>query len=140
VCELPDCLKNLGADCVESGSCTSQADLATGSSNSCYSNGVTEIMVHNPQTDDRTLTVKKAGSTCFSTEFNGNDFYNGVGNITVMDASGATVGSVAYDYAGDFYKVTCTGSQEVALDQSCANVWPVSVLMGSHCEEGGCTP
>ena len=140
VCVLPDCLKNLGADCVESGSCAMQADLITGSSNTCYDNGVVEIMIHDVDTDDRTLTVKKDGSVCFSTAFNGNDVYTTLGSITVNDASGTTVASVKYDDSGTFFLVTCTGAQQVPLDPSCGDVWPVSGLMGSHCEEGGCTP
>jgi hypothetical protein len=111
----------------------------TGSSNTCYANGVKEIVVHDVNTDDRTLTVTKGGATCFSTEYNGNDVYSNTGAITVMDASGVTVASVMYDDTLTFYLVTCTGGQEVALDPSCGNVWPASVLMGSGCQnEGGC--
>jgi hypothetical protein len=139
-CSLPDCLKNLGTGCVESGTCTTQTDLETGSWNTCYANGVTEIVVHDVSTDDKTLTVKKGGSTCFSTAFNGNDVYVGAGSITVKDASGATVASVRLDDTDNLFKVTCTGGQEVSLDMTCKRVWPVSALMGTGCEEGGCTP
>jgi hypothetical protein len=118
-----------------------QTNLETGSSNTCYANGVKEIVIHDPATDDKTLTVKTSGgATCFSTAFNGNDVYTTVGSITVNDASGATVASVKLDDSGSFYLVTCTGGQQVALDASCSKAWPVSVLMGSSCEEGGCTP
>jgi len=55
--------------------CTVQNDTATGSSNTCYANGVKEINVHDVETDDRALTVTKGSSTCFSTAFNGNDVY-----------------------------------------------------------------
>ena len=89
-CSLPSCLKTLGANCVESGVCTVQNDTATGSSNTCYANGVKEINVHDAETDDRALTVTKGSSTCFSTAFNGNDVYVGMGSVTVKDASGAT--------------------------------------------------
>jgi hypothetical protein len=139
-CSLPSCLQSLGSGCVETGTCTTQSDSATGSSNTCYTNGVKEINVHDVSTDDRTLTVKNGGSTCFSTTFNGNDVYNGAGDITVMDASGAVVASVAIDYVGRFYVVTCTGGEAVNLDDSCSRVWPVSKLMGSHCDEGTCAP
>ena len=141
VCVLPDCLKNLGTDCVESGACTIQKDLASGNTNTCYDNGVAEIVVHDTMTDDSTLTLKKGTSTCFSTTFNGNDVYNGAGAITVINASGTAVASVAIDYVGRFFVVTCTGGQDVALDSSCSNVWPLSVLMGSDCQnEGDCQP
>jgi hypothetical protein len=114
--------------------------LESGSWNTCYDNGVKEIVVHDTYTDDKTLAVKKDGVTCFSTAFNGNDVYTTVGSITVNDASGATVASVKLDESGNFYLATCTGAQEVALDPSCNRTWPVSALMGTSCEEGGCTP
>ncbi|HJX54710.1 MAG TPA: hypothetical protein VJ801_18225 [Polyangia bacterium] len=139
-CSLPNCLKNLGTSCVESGSCATQMNLETGSWNTCYDIGIKEIVVNDPQTDDKTLAVKNGSSTCFSTAFNGNDVYVGMGSITVKDASGTAVASVRIDDADSLYKVTCTGSQEVVLDNSCRSAWPVSALMGSHCDEGGCTP
>jgi len=139
-CTLPSCLQSIGSGCVETGTCTTQSDSATGSSNTCYTNGVKEINVHDVSTDDRTLTVKNGGSTCFSTTFNGNDVLNGAGDITVMDASGAVVASVSIDYVGRFYVVTCTGGEAVNLDDSCSRVWPISKLMGSHCDEGTCAP
>jgi hypothetical protein len=118
-----------------------QTNLESGNSNTCYANGVKEIVIHDSATDDKTLTVKTSGgATCFSTAFNGNDVYTTVGSITVNDASGATVASVKLDDSGSFYLVTCTGGQQVALDPSCSKAWPVSVLMGSFCEEGGCAP
>jgi hypothetical protein len=140
-CSLPSCLKTLGANCVESGVCTVQNDTATGSSNTCYANGVKEINVHDVETDDRALTVTKGSSTCFSTAFNGNDVYVGMGSVTVKDASGATVASVRLDDMDNLFKVTCTGGQEVSLDDSCKSAWPVSGLMGTNCSnEGTCTP
>jgi len=132
-------MKNLGTGCVEGGSCTTQTNLETGSWNTCYDNGIKEIVVNDVNTDDKSLTVKNGSSTCFSTAFNGNDVYTCMGAIKVMDASGAAVASVVLDCSGTFYKVTCTGGQEVALDPSCATSWPLSALMGSGCEEGGCT-
>jgi hypothetical protein len=118
-----------------------QTNLESGNSNVCYANGVKEIVIHDLATDDKTLTVKTSGgATCFSTAFNGNDVYTTMGSITVNDASGATVASVKLDDSGSFYLVTCTGGQQVALDASCSTAWPVSMLMGSYCEEGGCAP
>jgi hypothetical protein len=142
-CTLPNCLKNLGTDCAETGACTTQTDFATDSSNTCYANGVKEINVHDVTTDNRVLTVKNGNSTCFTTAYNGNDVYVGMGSITVKDASGTTVASVRLDDQDNLYKVTCTGSQEVSLDMSCKKVWPVSGLMGtggSSCTDGDCAP
>jgi len=115
-------------------------DLSTGSYNNCYENGVKEILVHDVQTDLRTLTVKKNGSTCFSTSFDGNAVFSGAGGIiTVKDASGATVATVRFDDAISYLLVTCTGAQEVATDPSCLKVYPTSILTASTCEEGGCS-
>jgi hypothetical protein len=142
-CPLPSCLRDLSPDCAGSGTCSVLTDLDTGSANFCFANGVVEIVVHDVMTDDRTMTAQKNGSTCFSTAYNGNDVYSGIAAITVKNASGATVASVRIDDTDNLYKVTCTGSQEVTLDQSCSSVWPVSALMasiGSSCEEGDCTP
>ena len=139
-CSLPDCLKYLATDCVETGTCTTQTDLSTDNFNTCYPNGVTESAVLD-SSNVTTLTVKKSGSTCFSTVFEGNDVTNGMGaSITVKNACGTTVATVRYDDALTYYWVTCTGAQEVATDPSCLAVYPVSTFMGSHCDEGGCTP
>lgn len=137
-CILPSCLQNLGADCVESGNCAMQTDLDTGNSTTCYANGITEVRTVDSTTGDRTMTLEKGSSICFSTAYNGNDVYSYSAPITVIDASGATVAKVALDSSGLFYTVSCTGGQPVALVPSCSNVWPVSVLMGSSCDEGGC--
>ncbi|HJX65798.1 MAG TPA: hypothetical protein VJ860_17800 [Polyangia bacterium] len=140
-CSLPSCLKYLATDCVESGTCSTLTDLSTGSYNTCYANGIKEIVVHDVSTDLRTMTVKKGSSTCFSTEFDGNAVMSGYGgSITVRDASGATVATVKYDDTVTYYLVTCTGAQEVAIDVSCKTAYPTSILMTSKCEEGGCTP
>jgi hypothetical protein len=64
----------------------------------------------------------------------------GTGAITVTNASGAKVASVTIDATSNLYTVTCTSGQAVVLDQSCINVYPVSALMGSGCEEGACVP
>ena len=139
-CSLPDCLKYLGTDCVETGTCATETDLSTNDFNTCYPNGVTESAVLDT-TNVTTLTVKKNGSACFSTVFEGNDVTNGMGaSITVKNACGATVATVRYDDTLTYYLVTCTGAQEVATDPSCLAVYPVSTFMGSHCDEGGCTP
>ena len=140
-CSLPSCLKYLAVDCVESGACTTQTDLNTTSYNTCYANGIKEIVVHDVSTDYRTMTVKKGSSTCFSTGFDGNAVYSGAGGIiTVMDASGATVATARYDDNITFYYITCTGAAEVATDPSCLHVYPTSILTTSGCDEGGCTP
>jgi hypothetical protein len=139
-CPLPDCLKSLSTDCAESGTCTTQTNLETDSWNTCYANGIKESVVTDSSTLNMTLTVKKGAATCFSTAFNKGDVLAGSGTIAVTNASGTKVASVRIDTTSNLYKVTCTGGQEVVLDQSCSSVYPVSTLMGSGCDEGGCTP
>jgi len=139
-CPLPNCLKSLAPDCAESGDCTTQTDLSTDNWNTCYTNGITERVISNTSTSGRTVTVKKGSSTCFSTAFNQNDVIAGTGAITVTNASGTKVASVTIDATSNLYTVTCTGGQAVVLDQSCFNVYPVSALMGSGCDEGACVP
>ena len=139
-CPLPDCLSFLATACAESGDCTTQTDLSTNNWNTCYANGITESAITDLTTYNMSLTVKKGGSTCFSTAFNKTDVLAGSGAITVTNASGTNVASVKVDAASSVYKVTCTGCKEVVLDQSCLSVYPVSALMGSGCDEGACTP
>jgi hypothetical protein len=141
-CSLPDCLKYLATDCVGSGTCTTQTDLITDDYNSCFPNGVAESGVLDNSTNITTLTVKKNGSTCFSTVFEGNDVYSGAGGIiTVKDACGTTVATLKFNDDLTAYVVTCAGATAgVTTDQSCRNVWPTSAVMGSTCDEGACTP
>jgi hypothetical protein len=139
-CPLPSCLKDLATDCVESGNCSTLGDLETGSSNTCYDNGVKEIIVNNPTTGDKTVTVKKGSTTCLSTAFNEPNVLAGNGAITLKNGSGTTVATLTIDPASSIYSVTCTGGKEVVLDDSCADVWPIPPLMGSPCDEGACSP
>jgi hypothetical protein len=143
-CQLPSCLQNLDPSCAPGGSsCIKQTDSATDSVNTCYSNGYKEIIVHDIMTDDRILTAEKGGSTCFTTEYDGNDVFNCVGYLTLKDASGTEVAKMTADCSGTFYIVTCTGGPDVSLDPSCSDMWPVSSLMGSSngsCTEGTCAP
>jgi hypothetical protein len=139
-CPLPNCLKSLAPDCSESGACTTQTDLSADNWNTCYANGIKESVITDPSTFNMTLTVKKGSSTCFSTAFSKSEVIAGTSAITVKSATGTNVASVKVDATSNLYKVTCTGGQEVVLDQSCSNVYPVSALMGSGCEEGACVP
>jgi hypothetical protein len=116
-------------------------NLNTDDYNTCFPNGVVESAVIDQTTDDTTLTVKQSSATCFSTTFNYNQAWSGTGSITVMDASGKTVASVRMDAMDNLRNlVTCTGGEQVSLDLSCSNVWPISALTGSKCDEGGCAP
>ena len=137
-CPLPSCLDQLAPDCVESGDCTTRTNLESGSWNTCFTNGIKEIVVNDNATGNKTMTMKNGAATCFATAFNQGTVLDGSTAITVQSASGTNIASVKYDPTNSVYKVTCTGGQEVTLDSSCSSVWPVSALMGSGCDEGGC--
>ncbi len=143
-CQLPSCLKNLGADCAPSGTCTVEDHPDTGAKNFCYGNGVKKITVLDVSDYSTALTVTKSGSTCFTTAFIGNDFFNSQGDLTVKDASGATVATLAMDAdTSTHFIVTCPGADPVTLDDSCKTVWPVSGLTdqgGATCTDGTCSP
>ena len=143
-CQLPSCLKNLGADCAPSGTCTVEDHPDTGDKNFCYGNGVKKITVLDVSDYSTALTVTKSGSTCFTTAFIGNDFFNSEGNLTVKDAAGATVATLAMDLdTSTHFIVTCPGADPVTLDDSCKTVWPVPGLTdqgGATCTDGTCAP
>lgn len=140
-CVLPSCIENLAPSCVGTGTCATMTNLETDDYNTCFPNGVVESAVINQTSGNTTLTVKQSSTTCFVTTFNYNQAWSGTGSITVVDASGKTVATVRMDAMDNLRNlVTCTGSQEVALDLSCGNVWPISALTGSKCNEGGCSP
>jgi len=144
-CTLPSCLATLGAGCAPSGDCTVQHSVDTGDTNYCYANGVKKITVLNVAVDYSTdLTMTKSGSTCFTTSYTGNDFFNSAGDLTVKNPSGATVATLSMDLeTSTLYIVTCPGAAPVTLDMSCETVWPVSGLTersSGSCTEGTCTP
>jgi hypothetical protein len=116
----------------------------TGDKNFCYGNGVKKITVLDISDYSTALTVTKAGSTCFTTAYIGNDFFNSEGNLTVNDASGATVATLAMDPdTSTHFIVTCPGADPVTLDDSCQTVWPVTGLTdqsGDTCTDGTCSP
>ena len=140
-CLLPSCLENLAPNCVGTGICATMTNLVTDDYNTCFPNGVVESAVIDQTSNNTTLTVKQRSTTCFSTTFNYNQAWSGTGSITVVDASGKTVATVRMDAMDNLRNlVKCTGDQEVALDLSCVNAWPISALTGSKCNEGGCSP
>jgi hypothetical protein len=140
-CVLPSCLENLAPTCVGTGTCATMTNLETDDYNTCFPNGVVESAVIDPTSGNTTLTVKQSSTTCFSTTFNYNQAWSGTGSITVVDASGKTVATARMDATDNLRNlVMCSGAQEVALDFSCASVWPISALTGSKCDEGGCSP
>jgi len=142
-CTLPSCLKNLDASCAPTGDCTEQEDLVTGDKNFCYANGVKQLTVLNSGDSSTALTLTKSGSTCLTTAYNGNDFFNSAGDLIVKDASGTTIATLDMDAdTSTFYIVTCPGADPVTLDESCNNSWPLTGLTdrNGNCTAGTCTP
>jgi hypothetical protein len=143
-CSLPSCLKNLGSSCAPSGNCTVQHNIDTGDANFCYANGVKKLTVLNISDYSTALTVTKSGSTCFTTAYTGNDFFNSAGDLTAKDTSGATVATLTMDPdTSTLFIVTCPGASPVTLDLSCNTIWPVAGLTdqsNGSCTEGTCTP
>ena len=143
-CTLPSCLKNLDASCAPTGACTEQEDFVTGDKNFCYANGVKKLTVLDGGDSSTALTLTKSGSTCFTTAFNGNEFFNSAGDLIVKDASGATVATLDMDAdTSTLYIVTCPGADPVTLDESCNNSWPLSGLTdrsNGNCTAGTCAP
>jgi len=143
-CVLPSCLKNLGTSCAPSGNCTVQHNSDTGDANWCYANGVKKLTVLNISDYSTALTMTKSGSTCFTTAYTGNDFFNSAGDLIAKDASGATIATLTMDPdTSTLYIVTCPGGSPVTLDISCNASWPVSGLTdqtNGSCTEGTCTP
>jgi hypothetical protein len=143
-CVLPSCLKNFGADCAPSGTCTAQSDPDTGDKNFCYGNGVKKITVLDITDYSTALTVTKSGTTCFTTAYVGNDFFNSAGDLTVKDASGTTVATLSMDLdTSTHYIVTCPGADPVTVDDSCQTTWPLSGFTersDGTCTDGTCAP
>jgi hypothetical protein len=142
-CVLPSCLKSLDASCAPTGDCTEQEDLVTGDKNFCYANEVKKLTVLDGGDASTALTLTKSGSICLTTAFNGNEFFNSVGDLIVKDASGATIATLDMDAdTSTLYIVTCPGADPVTLDESCNHSWPLTGLTdwGGNCTAGTCTP
>jgi hypothetical protein len=134
-CDIPACLKTFGSTCVPSGTCVSQVDMQTYTSNTCYSNGVKFITAVDLTNGAFTLTVKNGSSVCYSMSVTDAN----TGAMTLKDASGTAVATISSDTAGNEV-VTCTGQQPVVLDSSCSNESPVGTTNTTECTQGTCVP
>jgi beta-galactosidase len=74
------------------------------------------------------LTVSNAGTTCFTSAYIGNDYFNGASDLVVKNGSGANVATIRMDATSSYYIVTCSGMPPVNVDKTCAKNWPFSGL------------
>jgi hypothetical protein len=133
-CNFPSCLADLLATCTPSGTCVEQVDLATYSSNVCYSNGVKELMSMDPTTGVALVTFKNGSTTCFTLE----EVASASGtssSLTIKNGSGQTV-ATGTNNSGGTTTITCTGGQPVTFDSSCD---PTSAAATTDCAEGSCS-
>lgn len=130
-CNAPSCLTSLYSSCEPSGTCVSQTDTTTFATNSCYSNGVKEIMTI--ALSGIAITYKKGTSTCYSINI------DSTGAISFKNAAGSVVATGTYDSTTTATTVTCTGGQAVTVNSSCDS----STMGGTSapdCTQGTCTP
>lgn len=126
-CALPSCLAGLG--CAPSGTCSAVENTDTGSTTVTFSNGVTQVSTLDVTDYSTALTVKNAGSTCFTTAYIANDFGNAADDLVVKDASGQSVATLSMDSTSSHFLITCAGStQTVSVSKSCAKDWPLAGL------------
>ncbi len=126
-CVLPSCLSALA--CTPSGTCTFQEAPETGSTAVAYPNGVTQTSLLSVTDYSTALTVKNGETTCFSTAYIGNDFWNAADKLTVKNAAGKTVATLMMDTASTSFLITCAGAaQPVSVPKSCSKLWPLAGL------------
>ena len=127
-CRLPSCLTALGASCRPSGPCSVEENPETGNKTITYANDVSQVSVLDVTDYATTLTVTSGDATCFTTNYIGNDFFNAADDLTVRDAAGTVVATVAMDAAASSYLITCTGVETVSVYRTCEDTWPLSGL------------
>ena len=135
-CNLPSCIASLATTCRPSGTCTSQSDTTTLSSNTCYSNGVKVLTTLDLTTQTEVVTYKNGSSVCYSFNVAGNAA--GATTFTLKNASGQTIATGATDVNQNF-TITCPGGQPVTIDPSCDSPG-TSGTPAASCTTGTCTP
>jgi hypothetical protein len=132
-CNVPACYGDLVNSCVPSGTCVSQSSGINTAL--CYSDGGKIITSLDLSTFSMAITIKKNGAVCMSMVY---DSASTTGVMTIKDAAGKTVGTIADSATGDAV-VTCTGQTPVTLNQSCGTLGGVSASSNT-CTAGTCTP
>ena len=126
-CNAPNCLASLYTSCEPSGTCVTQTDMTTFASNTCYSNGVKEVMTI--AATGATITYKKGTSTCYSLES------DATGAVKFKNASGSVIATGTYNSTTQATTVTCAGGSAVTLNADCT-----SAGSSDTCTDGVCTP
>ena len=135
----------ISGSCLPSGSCVEQSDATTGATNICYANGVKElsaVSISGTSISD-VVTVKNGSTTCYSMTLDmASALSGGPITMTIKNASGATVGTMAIDSTTGQATVTCTGAAPVVLGSNCSGgLDPTGTTTGSTaCTTGPCTP
>jgi len=107
----------------------------------CYDNGVAALVSFDFSTGDLTVTVSKNGDTCFSEEAVVDASTGAASDLTLKDASGKTVATVASDADGN--TVISCGGKTYTLDASCDSTMAPGMMMGGTsdmCTMGTCVP
>jgi hypothetical protein len=132
-CNMPSCL-NLSQSCVPSGTCAKQTDATTGATYLCYSNGVKIISTFDASFNV-TSTVKNGSTACYSISGSATDLLAG-GSLSLKNASGAVVGTLASDASTGASTITCTGASPVTLNDACH----AGSSEAANCPTGACAP
>jgi len=135
-CNLPSCVASLATTCTPSGTCTSQTDATTFSSNTCYSNGVKVLTTLDLTAQTEVVTYKNGSSVCYS--FNVSGDATGATTFTLKNGSGQTIATGATD-ANNNFTITCPGGQPVTIDPNCDSPAP-SGTPATSCTVGTCSP
>ncbi len=144
-CTMPSCMASLGGNCVPSGACVIQQDLATLQSRTCYANGVK--MVQQMGTTGVSYTFQNGTAVCYSMSVDLATIMGASGDagaplvIPVKNASGTTIATLTVNPTTRETTVTCPGAQPVALDSSCTGALSFSSsATPNNCSQGTCAP
>jgi hypothetical protein len=130
-------MTSAGTDCLPAGACIQEGSYSTGSANICYSNGVKEIIAID-SSFNVSMTVKNASMTCFTLTGSILSIITGGGAVTmsVLNAAGTPIASIAQDLTTNLLTVTCFGGQPAVLDPSCMT----GLSPSNTCTSGTCLP
>ncbi len=137
ICNWPSCMTSAGMDCLPAGPCIQDGSYSTGSANICYSNGVKEIIAID-RSFNASMTVKNASMTCFTMSGSVLPLITGGSAVTmsILNAEGTPIGSIAQDLTTNLLTVTCFGGQPALLDFSCMT----GLSPSNTCTSGTCLP
>jgi hypothetical protein len=133
--DTPACVANLFSGCMTSGTCVSQTDLTTFSSNTCYSNGTKSMTTFDLATGNAMLRIVKSnGTTCLTVNVVQDSSGNSTG--TIKNAAGTTVATetdiIDPDGGAEMVTISCGGQTYHVTDPgSCG-------MSSTTCTDGTC--